>query len=403
MAKILITLVGTGRSADGEKTKNEYIGTDCKIGKKIYKDKKFVSSVIIEHFDVEKVFIIGTSKSMWDNIAQYFEADEDTVLDILERKETHKLSEEALSSVNDAIDKKLSSNGSKCYIIKDGDDEDTLWAMFEKLLEIVELLKKEDEVYFDITHLFRSVSVMTMIMADLGISTEKFKLGGLFYGLLKKDEPSLIMDLKIFFEFLKWNKAVYNLKKFGNSSELKALISDNIHEKEVINGFTNFSNALSVADIGAMQKSIKILKGKMTHFREHEKRLIKFVAKDLDDFIKRFSKEDEVDFLFELTKWYIGNQNYALAYLTLAEATVSMICKKNNIPLDTRDGREEAKAILRSYRDWKSASKEQQKLNEVYGKITNIRNAIAHKTGAKSNPKDSIENIEKYLSVIEKF
>lgn len=403
MAKILITLLGTGKTADGEQDKNEYIGTDYIIDKKTYKNKKFVSSAIIEHFDIEKVFIIGTNVSMWDNIADYFEADEDVVLDILEEKERRKLSEESLNRVNDAINKKLSSSGSKCYIIKDADNEDTLWSMFEKLLEIIELLKKEDEVYFDITHLFRTVSVMTMIMADLGISTEKFKLGGLFYGLLKKEKPSPIMDLKIFFEFLKWNKAVYNLKKFGNSSELKALISENVHEKEVVNGFTDFSDALSVADIGAMQKSIKILKGRMTHFREHEKRLIKFIAKDLDDFIKRFSKEDEVDFLFELTKWYTGNQNYALAYLTLAEATVSMVCKQNNLPLDTKDGRQKAKDILYSYGDWRSASKKQQKLNEVYRKITDIRNAIAHKTGAKSNPKNSIKNIEKYLSFVENF
>jgi len=402
MAKILITLLGTGRSADGETAKNEYIGTDYVIDNKKYKDKKFVSSAIIEHFGINKVFIIGTNKSMWDNIAQYFEADDDTILTILYLKERGTLSQEDLKALNKSIDRKLSENGSKCYIIQDSDNKDALWKIFEKLLEIVDTIHKEDEVYFDITHLFRSVSVMTMILADLGISTDKFKLGGLFYGLLKKNTPSPIVDLKIFFDFLKWNKAVYNLKKFGNSSELKALISDIVNEREIVNGFTNFSNALSIADIGAMQQSIKILKGRTAHFRAHEKRLIKFIANDLEEFIERFSKEDEVDFLFELTKWYIENQNFALAYITLAEATVSMICKQHDLPLD-RSGKEEAKKILYEYGDWKSASKEQQKLNEVYRKITDIRNAIAHKTSAKSNPKNSIDNIGKYLDTIYKF
>ncbi len=38
--------------------------------------------------------------------------------------------------------------------------------IFEKFLEILDMVNSKDELYFDITHLFRSVSVMSFIMAE---------------------------------------------------------------------------------------------------------------------------------------------------------------------------------------------------------------------------------------------
>ncbi len=41
--------------------------------------------------------------------------------------------------------------------IEDGENEDELWRVFEKFLEILDDVDSKDELYFDITHLFRSV------------------------------------------------------------------------------------------------------------------------------------------------------------------------------------------------------------------------------------------------------
>ena len=78
----------------------------------------------------------------------------------------------------------------------------------EKFLEILDNIEDNDEVYFDITHLFRSVSVMSFIMAEFGKTYKNFKLAGIYYGMLKKDEPSLIIDISMFFDLLEWAKAI---------------------------------------------------------------------------------------------------------------------------------------------------------------------------------------------------
>jgi len=78
MAKVLITLLGTGRQAKDEES-SKYEVTDYKIENKVYKNLTFLSNAIIQHKNIEKVFFIGTNKSMWDNIAETFKSDNDYI------------------------------------------------------------------------------------------------------------------------------------------------------------------------------------------------------------------------------------------------------------------------------------------------------------------------------------
>ena len=84
---------------------------------------------------------------MWDNIADIFEADDDCTMELLESKENHKLKDSDLIKLNSFIDKKLKSNGSKCYVVEDGENEDELWRIFEKFLEILDEVDSKDECY----------------------------------------------------------------------------------------------------------------------------------------------------------------------------------------------------------------------------------------------------------------
>ena len=101
MAKILISLLGTGRKAKGDNTQNRYETTDYIFDGKLYKEQTFISNAIIQAKKIDKLFIIGTSASMWDNIAELYGADEDYILEILEKKDSKKdLKEEDLEKLN---------------------------------------------------------------------------------------------------------------------------------------------------------------------------------------------------------------------------------------------------------------------------------------------------------------
>ena len=84
---------------------------------------------------------------------------------------------------------------------------------WQSLFKLLENIDEDDEVYFEITHLFRSVSVMSFIMAEFGKTYKNFKLAGIYYGMLKKDEPSLIIDISMFIDLLEWAKAIEEIEK----------------------------------------------------------------------------------------------------------------------------------------------------------------------------------------------
>lgn len=402
MAKVLISLIGTGKKAKGDNEKNEYEKTDYLINGVIYEKRTFVSSAIIDNIGIEKVFFVGTKESMWDNLAEIFDASEEYYLSLVDKKEQNILSANDLFELSAVVDKKLSSSGSQCFILKDSEKETDLWEMFDKFLEILSHLTDKDEVYFDITHLFRSVSVLSFIMAEFGKINQDIKIAGMFYGMLKKDEASPIVNLSIFFELLDWARAIGNLKKYGNSFELMKLLKDSDGSKEIKSSFKNFSDAISISDIGALQSSIKQLKGKINLFVDSPNNIHKLISKDLVGFIDRFNIESLAKFQFELAKWYVENKNFAFAYITLAESVVSIVCENEKLDSTSKDDREKAKKILWEYDDWKISSNEKNKIGEAFSKVNNIRNNIAHKLSSngsktKSQPANSIENIEDYI------
>lgn len=405
MARVLISLLGTGQIEKNNVNKNEYKGTDYCIENTVYYDEKFVSMPLIKHYKIEKLFLIGTSQSMWDMVVESFNGDENYQLELIEKKERHTLNEESLVKLNELFNEKLKNFGSKSFIVEDGENQEELWKIFEKFLEILELIHENDEVYFDITHLFRSLSVMSFVMSEFGKTYKNFKVAGVFYGMLKKDEPSVIIDLSIFFELLEWAKAIKNLKDFGNGHDLMKLIVKSDEPNEIKNAYNNFAYALSVSDMSAMQQSIKLIKGKLQLFDSSENKIIKLISNEIRVFINEFNTESLGDFQMQLAVWYANNKNYSMSYITLVEAVLSIICEYNNVDPSLKETRDEAKEILWDFRFSKSGSKEKEKIYTVFTKVNNIRKNIAHKTPSGSSasnatPKSSAENIHDYINTL---
>ncbi len=143
MAKVLISLIGTGKQASGDDKNNKYETTDYVLENTLYENMTFTSNAIIQHFDIDRAYFVGTNKSMWDNLVEKFGGNEDYQLEILEKKDNGNLSENDLSELNKLLDEKLGSSGSKCYIVKDGENEAELWAIFEKFLDILDNVNKK--------------------------------------------------------------------------------------------------------------------------------------------------------------------------------------------------------------------------------------------------------------------
>ena len=402
MAKILISLLGTGQIEKNNTNKNEYKGTDYIIEETTYLDEKFVSSPLVKHYKIDKLFLVGTDQSMWDMVAESFKAEENYQFEIIEKKDNNTLREDSLIRLNEIIDKTLKNSGSKCFIVKDGENQEELWSIFEKFLEILDAIDEDDEVYFDITHLFRSLSVMSFVMSEFGKTYKNFKIAGVFYGMLKKGEPSVIVDLSIFFELLEWAKAIEELENFASLNRLVKLAKSSV-DKNGYQSLKSLKAAFNIANMTAIYYAIQSLTKQLTHFDQSKNKIINLISPRLKRFIKRFDTNKQSDFQYELASFFAEKNFYSLAYIALAEAIVTDICERLKRDVNNKNDRDSIKSIINEgFNAGYDSSR--YKFAVIFTKqINKIRNDIAHQRETTKNPQDDIKNFFKYFQKSKKY
>ena len=183
MARILISSIGTG-----DEENNSYKLANYEIGGKIYREEKFIAKALCEHLKIDKLFLVGTQGSMWRAVFEDFGGDHETSLKILKAKENNNLAE-FIPSIEEIIDKKLGTKGSKCFIIEYGVNEEELWGNFGKFYEIFRehIEPATDEIHLDITHSFRSLSLMGFVMSEFTSNSlsKELDIRGVYYGMLE--------------------------------------------------------------------------------------------------------------------------------------------------------------------------------------------------------------------------
>ncbi|MCX7884666.1 MAG: TIGR02221 family CRISPR-associated protein [Caloramator sp.] len=244
MSKILITGIGTGRTNEVKKSdgsidlasKREYENITYIIEDKEY-NTAFVAKALIQHYDIDKVFFIGTAGSMWEEIYKSYKKnfDEDTYFEIASKIEksdyqNYLLTEDDLKAVEEAIDESLGHKGSRCFLIKYGLNEQKLFYNFKIMQKIEELLEDNDEIYLDITHSFRSLSLFQYVMINFAqnLSSKNLKVNGVFYGMLEAkryyNNKAPVVNLSKVYEISNWINAIHELDKYGNGYLVSELL-----------------------------------------------------------------------------------------------------------------------------------------------------------------------------------
>ena len=225
MSKVLISAIGAGqpiikkvpngineRSIDAVMQDNvpfqirEYQKTEYRFSEngKGYVTS-FVAAALATHLKIDKVILVGTEKSMWEEVYLYFAQNADVYIDdnfytdLGTKVENYKhgmpnkVSENDLKKVSEVIDaylKKLRSDaegGSRCFLMDYGMKDEELIKNFKTFMNIADNLKEGDEVYLDITHSFRSIPIFMFVMLDF-LETLKYKnikLKSVYYGMLE--------------------------------------------------------------------------------------------------------------------------------------------------------------------------------------------------------------------------
>ena len=279
MAKILIAGLGKGM-IDRNSEERDYRKADYKIkieetGEyKIYRDEYFVTSVLEKHYDIDKTIYIGTAGSMWDKLythyckkngfsteSEEYEKYRDELRNVTKNANKNtdvlNINSEKFNSIFENTEKKV-----QIIVTKYGMNKNEIFENFNKIIEIVNSLNKEDEIYLDITHSFRSNAMWIFLVMNYitEVIDKNIKIKMITYGMLEEmddDETEKdlngnplkvapIINLKSFFDLMKWIKGANAFKQYGNTYEFLDMIEDNKLKIDELNKKDDYFNNLKV-------------------------------------------------------------------------------------------------------------------------------------------------------------
>lgn len=406
MAKVLIATLGTGRMAEGkeEASKRAYEPAEYKIdasGKQY--NTPFVVAALAEELKVDKIILVGTGNSMWEEVYKYFTEKHDGEVDIdywiglgekvTSRSKTDLITDKDLLKANKALDKYLAylkkdaTGGSKCITLEYGLNAGELWKNFETFMEIEQLLEKGDEIYLDITHAFRSIPIFMYLMMDF-IDTlqsnkgegEKIKLAGIYYGMFegKQDDVVPIIDLEPLFSISKWIRATHSFVNYGKGFLMASLVKNTELKKSI----TNISEQISINYLVELRREINDLDKKIKALEKNntEEIIFAYMIPTLKEFIARFTNlNNDSNFQLAMAKWYFDNKIYSNGYICLAEAVITRLCEIYSLNITNKYNRDLIRPLTWVINNpFKGRDEQLDNLVHIYSEINPIRNKIAH-------------------------
>ena len=371
MAKVLLSFLGTGPLKKKEDllkdaTTPENIGEAIRAYRKakyslegkIYENRTFVASAIADHHKVDKIFMIGTPKSMWEEVYNTFynrsrpadktlelsedKASEDIWFEIQEHSQATDHNSPLEVPHKEEIEKEM-GGGSKVVLIKYGITEDEIRENITRILQLEQCLQPGDELIVDITHAFRSLPllIMSLLVYLKNVTSKNIKISHIYYGMNEvsgeMEDVSPIVDLKTMLELQDWIIGAYDLKTYGNTYKIVELLTNSsmIHDgdKGVAKHLKDFSDYININYMDAMKKVPDSLKGIKDKCQNDLGKLI--VNPVVNDFLKELGNKEfaSFSFLYRLAKWFYERKKYVQAYLMASEAIFSYVCDKSGFTL----------------------------------------------------------------------
>ncbi|MGQ9842574.1 MAG: TIGR02221 family CRISPR-associated protein [Spirochaetota bacterium] len=159
--------------------------------------------------------------------------------------------------------------------IPDGTNEEQIWKIFST---IINTIQNEDEILVDVTHAFRAIPMLAIVMINYLQIVRRVKFKGLYYGAIEslgtiadvakmelKERNAPVIDLSSFVKLLEWTNAIHDFVVNGKSTILTKLVNDaikpvRIETKGKDKIVTDISNVIEKID--AMTKNLEYCRGK---------------------------------------------------------------------------------------------------------------------------------------------
>ena len=345
--KVLISFLGTGPFQSKEqriyKTANYHLGEND-LGQ-----YPFVSAAIKKHYGINKVLLVGTVHSMWEEVYRWFSEDSGQPVDLNIYSELGDACEKAnhlsplLLPHQEAVEQAIGT-GSRVVLVKYGVNDNELRENIDIILGLHNMLEDGDELIVDVTHSFRSLPIfmMNLIVYLQNVSPKRIKISHIHYGMLEmigelKYAP--ILDLIPMLEVNEWITGAYNFKEYGNAYDIASLLNKDSSGdyKDTASTLVAFSEMNNLNNLREYRQSMHSLTELANHSRLPAMG-IAVIPDVVREFIDRFgTQEDEDRFRLKMARWHYKRKSYALAFVNLVEAVKSYCCSLMSLSCDSKN------------------------------------------------------------------
>lgn len=227
--------------------------------------------------------------------------------------------------------------------IPDGNTENEIWKVFQT---IYNHLDENAEVYFDITHAFRFLPMLLMVLINYAKLLKNISVKSVTYGNYEArerhqdgQEYSPVMKITELSELQDWTNGINSFLKHGSSLGLKDLLEKE-NEKLSIQSLKQSSKKISeFTEMFSTLRGKKILEGRIPSQLQE---LLKIVERKSDiaplsplinalhDELNNYSQNEDLDNGLNAIKWCIKHDLIQQAATLIQEMIVSIIIKNNN-------------------------------------------------------------------------
>ena len=395
-------------------------------------ETRFVQQAILERIgakdwsDTDTALILLTEKAKKDNWNETISERENMI--------THEKEEYiGLQKIIKDMNLPFSSIG---VSIPDGKNEDEMWNIFQILFDH---LNEEDELYFDLTHSFRYLPMLVLVLTNYAKFLKKINIKYISYGNYEardKDNEAPIVDLLPLSLLQDWTFAAGQYLDSGNVDKLITLSKQSISgvvtdEVSYMENFidkleTVVSERLTCRGINIIEsKNFKELKDVSDKLNNTVIRPLNPILDKIKESFKTFDENENVRNGYASAYWCFQNHLYQQSITILEESMYTDVCLNNNLDWKKRKNRDTVSSsfnlvlnnipekgwILREKTDIKR-EKEIELLRtltesdilknriSMYGKVYDLRNDINH-AGMRDNAKDRSEFIEELTTIFE--
>ena len=411
--KVFISFLGT----------NNYVLCKYNINGKVSRPVRFVQEALIEHLcndwsAEDRIFIfctsqestgeIGSSEINWLDNGQAKISDESEKIGL-----QHCLKELNMQALVEKID------------IKAGFSEDEIWDIFNT---VYSQLLPGDEIYFDVTHAFRSIPLFSIVLFNYSRFMKRTRLASILYGAFEKLGPAYkvkdlpieervapVIDLTNIARLQEYNQIAGGLKDFGKAKKLTAAIAGRKNTStdqavaQLRNAISELDEFIATIDLKEIKKGAFVSKFR-NNYKSVKKRqeIVVPIMNILDELYKEtedFVCADDYRNIEAAINWTIKHDMLMQAY-PLAEEYIILRVHDQFLDLkpsglSSKEFRQFVSSILGMnqtdfvHKNWKyDAARFPEVANElanddlvkglrpIYNPIRESRNSLAHGNGA---------------------